>query len=64
MEGVVQGGKISFALGWWPLHLITALVVLAMFAWRLNLNHPYHPLAMLAAMKRSRNGADNKAVSP
>ncbi|WP_026637299.1 LPS export ABC transporter permease LptF [Duganella zoogloeoides] len=64
MEGVVQGGKISFALGWWPLHLITALVVLAMFAWRLNLNHPYHPLAMLAAMKRTRNGADNKAVSP
>ncbi|MPQ60006.1 LPS export ABC transporter permease LptF [Duganella sp. FT27W] len=64
MEGVVQGGKISFALGWWPLHLITALVVLAMFAWRLNLNHPYHPLAMLAAMKRSRSGADNKAVSP
>ncbi|WP_310184189.1 LPS export ABC transporter permease LptF [Duganella sp. 3397] len=64
MEGVVQGGKISFALGWWPLHLVTALVVLAMFAWRLNLNHPYHPLAMLAAMKRSRNGADNKAVSP
>ncbi|WP_070245762.1 LPS export ABC transporter permease LptF [Duganella phyllosphaerae] len=64
MEGVVQGGKISFALGWWPLHLVTALVVLAMFAWRLNLNHPYHPLAMLAAMKRSRIGADNKAVSP
>ncbi|KQQ42342.1 LPS export ABC transporter permease LptF [Duganella sp. Leaf126] len=64
MEGIVQGGKISFALGWWPLHLVTALVVLALFAWRLNLNHPYHPLAVLAAMKRSRHGADNKAVSP
>lgn len=64
MEGSVQNGKISFALGWWPLHVVTALVVAAMFAWRLNLNHPKHPLALLAAMKRSRNGADNKAVSP
>ncbi|MET0321468.1 MAG: LPS export ABC transporter permease LptF [Duganella sp.] len=64
MEGLVRQGKMPFVLGWWPLHLVTALVVLAMFAWRLNLNHPYHPLAVLAAMKRSRNGADNKAVSP
>lgn len=64
MEGTVQNGKIPFALAWWPLHLITALVVLAMFAWRLNLNHPYHPLAVLAAMKRKRNGAAQQAVSP
>jgi lipopolysaccharide export system permease protein len=64
MEGLVRQGKMPFVLGWWPLHLVTALVVLAMFAWRLNLNHPYHPLAVLAAMKRSRNGADQKAVSP
>lgn len=64
MEGSVQNGKISFALGWWPLHVVTALVVAAMFAWRLNLNHPKHPLALLAAMKRSRSGADHKAVSP
>lgn len=64
VEAAVRKGQVSFALGWWPLHLLTALIILAMFIWRLNLNHPYHPLALLAAMKRSRNGADKKAVSP
>ncbi len=55
LEGSVRLGKFSFALAWWPLHLLVALTVLALFAWRLNLNHRYHPLALLAAMKRARN---------
>lgn len=51
-EGSIKQGKMSFAMGWWPLHLVTALVVLAMFAWRLNVNHRYHPRALWAAFKR------------
>jgi len=56
-EGSIKQGKMSFAMGWWPLHLIAALVVLSMFAWRLNVNHPYHPRALWAALKR---GASRK----
>jgi lipopolysaccharide export system permease protein len=62
LEGSVRLGKYSFAMAWWPLHFMAALTVLALFAWRLNLNHRYHPLALLAAMKRSRN-ADKNAVA-
>ena len=63
VEASVKQGKSAFALSWWPLHLIAALLVFALFAWRLNLNHRYHPLALLAALKRSR-AADKKAVTP
>ena len=66
VEASVRQGKFTFALSWWPLHLMAALTVLGLFAWRLNLNHRYHPLALLAAMKRSRsaNAANKKAVAP
>jgi lipopolysaccharide export system permease protein len=53
-EASVKQGRISFAMAWWPLHLIAALTVLALFAWRLNVNHPYHPLVLWNAWKRRR----------
>jgi lipopolysaccharide export system permease protein len=63
VEASVKQGKSTFGMAWWPLHLLVALLVLGLFAWRLNLNHRYHPLALLSALKRSR-AADKKAVSP
>jgi lipopolysaccharide export system permease protein len=54
VEASVKQGKFGFALSWWPLHLLAALAVFGLFAWRLNLNHRYHPLALLASMKRAR----------
>jgi lipopolysaccharide export system permease protein len=51
-EGSIKQGKMSFAMGWWPLHLLAALAVLALFAWRLNVNHRYHPRALWATFKR------------
>ena len=53
VEASVKQGKMAFAVSWWPLHLIVALGVFGLFAWRLNLNHRYHPLALMAAFKRS-----------
>ena len=53
VEASVKQGKMAFAVSWWPLHLIGALGVFGLFAWRLNLNHRYHPLALMAAFKRS-----------
>lgn len=57
VEASVRQGKFTFALSWWPLHLMAGLTVLGLFAWRLNLNHRYHPLALLAAMKRKKAAA-------
>jgi lipopolysaccharide export system permease protein len=62
LEASVRQGKTLFTLAWWPLHLVALLVVIGLFSWRLYLNHPYHPLALMQSLKRARN-ADKKAVS-
>jgi lipopolysaccharide export system permease protein len=54
VEASVKQQKVDFALAWWPLHLFVALIVLALFAWRLNVNHHYHPLVLINAWKRRR----------
>ncbi len=54
VEASVKQGRFGFALSWWPLHLLVGLVVLALFFWRLNVNHRYHPLVLLASFKRPR----------
>lgn len=54
VEASVKQQKVDFALAWWPLHLIVALIVVALFAWRLNVNHHYHPLVLINAWKRRR----------
>lgn len=60
VEASVKQGKLAFAVSWWPLHVIVALGVFGLFAWRLNLNHRYHPLALMAAFKRSGKKGDAK----
>jgi len=62
LEASVRQGKAAFTLAWWPLHLAALLIVFGLFAWRLYLNHPYHPLALKQSFKRARN-ADKKVVS-
>jgi lipopolysaccharide export system permease protein len=59
LEASVKQGRLSFAMSWWPLHLVAALAVVLLFSWRLNVNHRYHPLVLLARFKRARH---NKAV--
>lgn len=53
-EASVKQERIAFGAAWWPLHVLAALVVLGLFAWRLNPNHRYHPLVWLASFKRAR----------
>ncbi|WP_229429216.1 LPS export ABC transporter permease LptF [Massilia sp. ST3] len=55
IEASVKKGRMDFAMAWWPLHLAAALAVLALFAWRLNVNHRYHPLVLINAWKRRRH---------
>ncbi|AWL03922.1 LPS export ABC transporter permease LptF [Massilia oculi] len=54
-EASVKQGKLAFAMGWWPLHFAALLVVVGLFAWRLNVNHRYHPLVLISAFKRRRH---------
>jgi lipopolysaccharide export system permease protein len=53
-ENSVKLNKLTFGMAWWPLHLAVLLTVIALFAWRLNVNHHYHPLVLLNAWKRRR----------
>jgi lipopolysaccharide export system permease protein len=53
-ESSVRHGRLAFGAGWWPLHLLAALIVVALFAWRVNVNHRFHPLVLLATLKRAR----------
>lgn len=62
LEASVKQGRLPFGASWWPLHLLAALVALALFLWRENVNHRYHPLVLLAALKRVRGTA--KPASP
>lgn len=61
MEASVRQEKMAFGIAWWPLHAVALACVVGMFAWRLNVNHPYHPLAMLARFKR-RNALKGQAA--
>ncbi|MGK5027872.1 LPS export ABC transporter permease LptF [Janthinobacterium sp. RB2R34] len=62
LEASVKQGRLSFGMAWWPLHLLALLAVVALFAWRLNVNHRYHPLVLLASFKRARcAGKQSKA---
>jgi lipopolysaccharide export system permease protein len=52
-EATLKQGKLSFGMAWW-LHLAALLAAAALFAWRLNVNHRYHPLVLWNAFKRRR----------
>ena len=49
--GVVQG-RMSLALGWWPMHVLALATIAMLFSWRLNTNSRYHPLVLWAIVKR------------
>jgi len=65
VENAVKSGKLGFGGGWWPLHLLVLLAGFALFAWRLNVNHRWHPMVLLNAFKRRRllqSGAAKEAT--
>jgi lipopolysaccharide export system permease protein len=53
-EKAVEQGRLAFAMGWWPLHLLLLVVALVLFAWRMNVNHRLHPMVVLNALRRRR----------
>jgi lipopolysaccharide export system permease protein len=61
MEASVRQAKLGFGAAWWPLHAGALVCVVALFAWRLNVNNRYHPLAILGSFKRRRAQARARA---
>jgi len=53
-EQAVKQAKVGFGMAWWPLHALVLLAALALFAWRLNIHHRWHPLLLANAWKRRR----------
>ncbi|TQK13548.1 MULTISPECIES: LPS export ABC transporter permease LptF [unclassified Herbaspirillum] len=52
-QASVAQGRMSFMLGWWPVHAIVALLIVGMFALRLNINSRCHPAVIWSAMRRA-----------
>lgn len=52
MQAAVAQGKLALMVGWWPLHLIGAVMVAFLFSWRILMNSRHHPLAYWNAFKR------------
>ena len=52
VQAKVLVGQFAFAMAWWPVHLLAGMMLVGLFLWRLNVNSQYHPLVILAALKR------------
>ena len=53
-QAAVAQGRMGFGLSWWPVHLVVALLTLALFMLRLHVNSRYHPAALWSMIKRWR----------
>lgn len=52
-QAAVMQNRLSFMLGWWPVHLAMALLALGMFFLRLNVNSRYHPAVIWSRVRRA-----------
>ena len=52
-QASVAQGRMSFMLAWWPVHAMVALLIVGMFALRLNINSRYHPAVIWSAVRRA-----------
>ncbi|MEO7032004.1 MAG: LPS export ABC transporter permease LptF [Herbaspirillum sp.] len=55
LQGSVAQARLSFGLGWWPVHLITLSIVTILFVWRVKGNSRFHPASAWARLKRHRS---------
>ncbi len=52
MRSAVVQERLSFMMGWWPVHLVALIMVTSLFAWRVKTNSRYHPSLIWASIKR------------
>ncbi|SNS70712.1 lipopolysaccharide export system permease protein [Noviherbaspirillum humi] len=54
LQATVVQGRLSLAVGWWPIHLLAGLLVVGLFLLRLNVNSRYHPSVLWRAVRYGR----------
>jgi lipopolysaccharide export system permease protein len=50
----VKQSKYELSMSWWPIHLGCLILIIVLFAWRLNVNSRWHPLQLWAVLFRRR----------
>lgn len=53
LQAMVVQGRLAVSIGWWPLHVMAALLVAFLFSWRILMNNPHHPLVYWSALRRA-----------
>jgi lipopolysaccharide export system permease protein len=54
LQASVAQGKASFEIAWWPMHFVVAIIALAWFLMRLNVNSLYHPLVIWSSIRHRK----------
>jgi lipopolysaccharide export system permease protein len=57
LQAGVARGKMTFVMAWWPLHLVVALIALALFLMRLNVNSRFHPAVIWSTIRHRRTAS-------
>jgi lipopolysaccharide export system permease protein len=52
VQELTKQGRLPFMMAWWPVHAVVIVIVLLLFAWRMNMNSRFHPEAILGSIKR------------
>ena len=53
-QSSVSQGRVPFMLGWWPVHLVVATIVVVLFFWRLKVNSRHHPATLWSNLRYGR----------
>ena len=53
LQAAVSQERMTLMAGWWPLHLLAAVLVAFLFSWRILMNSRRHPLVYWNAFKRA-----------
>ena len=53
LQAQVVQNRLSFHMAWWPIHALAGIMIVLLFAWRLNMNSRYHPLVVFTFIKRA-----------
>ena len=59
----VKQSKASLLMAWWPVHLVCIVLIVVLFAWRLNVNNRFHPLRIWSALIRKKSDPACKTVA-
>ncbi len=60
----VKQVKVSLSMAWWPVHMGCLLLIVALFAWRLNVNNRFHPLQVWALLFRKKIKIQPPSANP